>query len=81
LIIYIVYYCSNLIIPDNDIVDKIQGLGEKISTINEVLSTSKMETVKQIENKLLKLLDTPFIQNISTIPSVTSVAVPKVHLL
>eukprot|EP00102_Acyrthosiphon_pisum_P024723 XP_016661933.1 PREDICTED: uncharacterized protein LOC100571491 isoform X2 [Acyrthosiphon pisum] len=67
----------NLIIPDDDIVDKIQGLGEKVSTINGVLSTSKIETVKQIENKLLKLLDTPFIQNISTLPSVTSVAVPR----
>jgi len=62
-------------------VENMQSLGEKVSTINGVLSTSKMETVKQIENKLLKLLDTPFIQNISTLPSVTNVAVPKVHLL
>jgi len=79
--LYFVYYCSNLIVPNDDIVDRIQDLGEKVSTINGVLSTSKIETVIQIENKLLKLLDTPFIQNISTLPSITSLAVPKVHLL
>jgi len=79
--LYIIYFCSNLIVPDDDLVDKTQGLGEKVSTINGVLSTSKMETVKQVENKLLKLLDTPFIHDISTLPSVTSVAVPKVHIL
>ncbi|KAL4105311.1 hypothetical protein QTP88_020559 [Uroleucon formosanum] len=68
----------NLIVPNDDIVNRIQGFGEKVSTMNGVLSTSKIETVKQIENKLLKLLDTPFIQNISTLPSITNcLAVPK----
>lgn len=73
------YYFSNLIVPNDDIPDKTQVLEEKVSIINGVLNPTKFETVKQIEDELLKLLDTPFIQNVSHLPSITNrLAVPKV---
>ncbi|KAL5237976.1 hypothetical protein ACI65C_005386 [Semiaphis heraclei] len=68
----------NLIVPNDDIPDKTQVLEEKVSIINGVLNPTKFETVKQIEDELLKLLDTPFIQNVSHLPSITNrLAVPK----
>jgi len=80
--LYIIYYFSNLIVPNDDIVDTTQTLGEKVSIIGGILNSSKMEAVKRIEENLLKLLDTPFIQNIKNLPSATNHStVSKVYLL
>ncbi|KAL5237942.1 hypothetical protein ACI65C_005352 [Semiaphis heraclei] len=71
-------FLFNLIVSNDDIPDKTQVLEEKVSIINGVLNPTKFETVKQIEDELLKLLDTPFIQNVSHLPSITNrLAVPK----